>query len=99
VIQIDSFVLGLSSLGNQRISFRLVQLEAPLQHSAQLPALDVGDVAVNARGVDEERRSRKPIVVVIEMRGVLAAVGDLREEFSEALEHHATRTRTAIRAQ
>ncbi len=49
-----------------------------------LVALEIGHVAVNLGGVDEQRSRRETIVIVLEVGRMLA---DLGQEFAKAFEH------------
>src|SRR5262249_57108791 len=97
MIEIDRLVLGLGRLGHQLVRRRLVEAELLLDDGVQLLMLDVGNVAVDGGGVDEQRGRRQAIVVVLEADRMLAAFRRLGQKFAKAIEHAAVSRWTAPR--
>ena len=87
MIEIDRLVLGRGRFRDQFARHLLVETELPLDKRVQPGALDVGNRAVDGGGVDEQRRCRKAIVVVLEMGRTLLALRDVGQESAKAFEH------------
>ena len=92
MIEIDGVVLGFRRFGDQRICLRLVEAESALDDGMQCRAFYLGDVAVDCGCVHEQSGRRQAIIIVLEMRGLLAPLRHLDEEFAKAFEHRPTRT-------
>ena len=80
-------MLGCGRFGDQFVRHLLVEAESPLDERVQLGALHVGNRAVDGGGVDEQRRCRKAIIVVLEMGRTLLALRDVGQESAKAFEH------------
>src|SRR5712691_301218 len=89
VIEIDCLVLGLGGVEDQLVGRRFIEAEPPLDDGVQLVALDVRHGAVDHDRVHQERGSGETIVVGLEAARMLAALGDIGQEFSKNLEHDA----------
>ena len=87
MIEIDRLVLRLGRLGDQLVGRRLVEAELPLDDGVQLVALDIGDVAVDGGGMNEQRGRREAVVVMIEVDRMLAAFRYLGQKLAKAIEH------------
>ena len=70
-------MLGRGRFRDQFVRQLLVEAELPLDERVQLGALHVGNRAVDRGGVDEQRRCRKAIIVVLEMGRRLLALRDV----------------------
>src|SRR5205823_3809212 len=87
VIKIDCLLLGLRGFGQEAVRIEVIEPEPPLDHCVQRVALDVRYGAVNGRGMDQERGSGEPVIVVVELARMLVAAAEFRHEPSEALKH------------
>ena len=87
MIEIDRLVLGRGRFRGQFARHLLVEAESPLDERVQLGALHVGNRAVDGGSVDEQRRCRKAIIVVLEMGRTLLALRDVGLESAKAFEH------------
>ncbi len=68
VIEVDRLVLGFGRLGDQNIGGGVVEVETPLDDGMKLVPLGLREVAVDRRGMNEQRGGREPVVVLREVR-------------------------------
>src|SRR5262245_18664134 len=87
MVEVDGFVLGRGRLVDKLERGGIVEVEAALEHRLQLVAFGRAHLAVDGRGVHQQRCGREPIVVLRKTRRMLGAAGQIGEKIFQAFEH------------
>ena len=85
MIEVDRLVLGERADIDQLLGRGLVEGETRLEQRMQLVALGRGHVAVDGRGVNQQRGGREAIIVFLESARVLFAAGQLRDKILQRI--------------
>jgi hypothetical protein len=87
VIKVDGFVLGLGCLVDQLVGQGVIEAEAPLDDGMKLVAFARRHVAVDGRGVHEQRHRCEAVIVVGELAWMFLAVDEFGDEVPQRFEH------------
>src|SRR4051812_20083208 len=94
--KIDGLVVRRRGLFDEFARRVVVELETLLQQALQLVALDSGNITIDRRGMDQQRRGGNAQVAVAETTGRLIAAREVGDEILDGVEHPFLRA--AIRA-